>query len=90
MKTFTMYRHNDISATHDANQVNPPTEPQFEGVVFSGCEVNMITVDRKAIRFDNVQGNGVNVFWRDLIVGRGIRFFFRQLRSGILCLRDRR
>lgn len=35
MKTFTMYRRGDISATHDENQRNDPDEPQFEGVVFS-------------------------------------------------------
>lgn len=30
-----MYRHNVPMETHDGNQANPPTEPQFEGVVFS-------------------------------------------------------
>jgi hypothetical protein len=45
-------------------------------------------IDRKAMRFS--KGNhGTNVFWRDLnpFVGRGIKFWFRQLRSGIRCLR---
>jgi hypothetical protein len=35
MKTFTVYRRLDISATHSADQANPPDQPQFEGVVFS-------------------------------------------------------
>lgn len=39
MKTFTMYRKLDISATHNENQVNPPDEPQFEGVVFTDGSV---------------------------------------------------
>jgi hypothetical protein len=39
MKFFRTYRALDISATHDANQVNPPDEPQFEGVVFSDGSV---------------------------------------------------
>lgn len=34
MKTFTMYRRGDLSATHDSNQANAPDEPQFEGVEF--------------------------------------------------------
>lgn len=34
-----MYRKLDISATHDANQVNLPDEKQFEGVVFSDGKV---------------------------------------------------
>lgn len=35
MRCFTVYRRGDLSATHDANQVNPPDAPQFEGVVFT-------------------------------------------------------
>lgn len=35
MKTFIMYRREDISATHNSDQVNPPSEPQFEGIIFS-------------------------------------------------------
>lgn len=34
MKTFTIYRRGDLSATHDKNQVNAPDKPQAEGVVF--------------------------------------------------------
>ncbi len=33
-KPFTVYRRGDISATHNEDQVNPPDEPQFFGVVF--------------------------------------------------------
>jgi hypothetical protein len=45
MKTFTMYRRGDISATHDANQANAPDEPQFEGVVFDDgkCVLHWLT-----------------------------------------------
>ncbi len=39
MKRFIMYRRLDLSATHDANQVNLPNEPQFEGIVFSDGKV---------------------------------------------------
>ncbi len=39
MKTFTMYRKADISATHNENQVNPPDEPQCGGVVFADGSV---------------------------------------------------
>jgi hypothetical protein len=35
MRTFTMYRRANLSATHDANQANAADEPQFEGVVFA-------------------------------------------------------
>lgn len=35
IKRFTMYRRGDLSATHNEQQVAPPNEPQFEGVVFS-------------------------------------------------------
>ena len=39
MKRFTMYRKNVPDATHDANQKNPPNEPQFEGILFSDGRV---------------------------------------------------
>ncbi len=39
VKTFKMYRHSDLSATHDKNQVNKSDEVQFEGVVFSDGKV---------------------------------------------------
>ncbi len=35
MRRFSVFRRGDLSATHDANQANPPDAPQFEGVVFS-------------------------------------------------------
>ena len=35
IRRFTMFRRGDLSATHNENQVAPPDEPQFEGVVFS-------------------------------------------------------
>lgn len=39
MRTFTMYRRGDLSATHDEQQCNAPDEPQFEGVEFSDGRV---------------------------------------------------
>ena len=45
MKTFTVYRKNDISATHDSNQVNAPDLPQYEGAVFDDghCVLHWLT-----------------------------------------------
>ena len=34
VNTFIVYRRN-IPATHNSNQANPPSEPQYEGVIFS-------------------------------------------------------
>ena len=39
MRRFTMFRRNVPDETHDANQKNPPDEPQFEGVVFTDGSV---------------------------------------------------
>lgn len=39
MKTFTCYRPNVPTTTHDENQRNSPDAPQFEGVVFSDGRV---------------------------------------------------
>ena len=40
IKRFYMLRKADLSTTHNALQVNPPDQPQFEGVMFSdGCVV---------------------------------------------------
>jgi hypothetical protein len=56
MKRFTMYRKLDISATHDTNQVNPPDEPQFEGVVFSDGKVAIrwLTAKRSVAVWDSM------------------------------------
>jgi hypothetical protein len=35
MRRFTVFRRGDLSATHNADQVNGPDQAQFEGVVFS-------------------------------------------------------
>jgi hypothetical protein len=35
MRRFTVYRRGDLSATHNADQVNAPDQPQYAGVVFS-------------------------------------------------------
>jgi hypothetical protein len=39
LETFTMFRRNVSDATHNADQKNPPCEPQFEGVRFSDGSV---------------------------------------------------
>lgn len=39
MQRFTVYRPAVPSTTHNADQVNPPDQPQFEGVVFSDGRV---------------------------------------------------
>lgn len=49
MRTFKMYRREDISATHDFNQVNPADEVQFEGIEF--------TDGRVAIRWLTAKGS---------------------------------
>lgn len=48
MKTFTVYRRGDLSETHNSDQVNPPDEPQFEGVVFGDgtCVIRWMTAGR--------------------------------------------
>jgi hypothetical protein len=35
VRRFTVFRRGDLSATHNADQVNAPDQPQYEGVVFS-------------------------------------------------------
>lgn len=42
-------------------------------------------IDTKAIRFQT-RHYAINVFWHDLISGRGKRFFFAQLKKGIKVL----
>lgn len=34
-RRFVVFRRGDLSETHNENQVNPPDQPQYEGVVFS-------------------------------------------------------
>ena len=45
MKRFHAYRAADISKTHTHNQVNPPDEIQYEGIVFDNgkCVLNWKT-----------------------------------------------
>lgn len=49
-----MYRKGDLSKTHNSNQVNPPEEPQFEGVVFTDgtCAIRWCT-EKKSTSFWN-------------------------------------
>jgi len=44
-RVFRAYRTEDISDTHDENQVNPPDQVQYEGVVFSDgrCAIRWLT-----------------------------------------------
>ena len=35
IRTFTVYRRGDLSATHDKVQWTGPDEPQFDGAVFA-------------------------------------------------------
>lgn len=48
MERFTVYRQSVPDETHDANQKNPPDQPQFEGVVFSDgtCAIRWLTAKR--------------------------------------------
>ena len=39
IRTFTMYRRNVPSETHNELQANPPDQPQFEGVLFADGKV---------------------------------------------------
>ena len=57
MKTFTMYRHNTPTDTHNSDQVNPPDEPQFEGVVFSDGKVAVrwLTAKRSVSVWDSME-----------------------------------
>jgi hypothetical protein len=57
MKRFTVYRKGDISATHDLNQVNPPNEVQFEGVIFSDGKVAVrwLTAKRSVSVWDSIE-----------------------------------
>jgi len=50
-----MYRRLDISDTHDENQANPPDEPQFEGIVFTGgkCVIHWLTAVGSVSVFDS-------------------------------------
>ncbi len=56
-KTFKMYRTADISTTHDVNQVNPPDEVQFEGIVFSDGKVAVrwLTAKRSVSVWDSME-----------------------------------
>lgn len=49
IRTFTMYRKNVSTDTHDENQRNGPDEPQFEGVVFSDGRVAVRWLTAKRI-----------------------------------------
>lgn len=56
MKTFTVYRPSPPE-THDANQKNPPDQPQFEGVIFSDGRVALrwLTAARSVSVWDSFE-----------------------------------
>lgn len=55
IKRFEVYRTLDISDTHEPNQVNPPEQVQFEGVVFSDgkCVIRWLTESRSISVWDD-------------------------------------
>jgi hypothetical protein len=54
-ETFTVYRRGDISANHDENQMQPPDQPQYFGVVFPSGKtvINWNTVIKSVSVFDS-------------------------------------
>lgn len=56
MNVFTVYRDNVPSETHDANQANPPSLPQFQGVVFDDgtVAVRWMTAKRSTSVWDSL------------------------------------
>jgi len=78
VRTFTTYRRGDISDTHDENQMNPPDQPQFHGVVWPDgtCTIRWATAkaatavwdsfeDMEAIHGHYEDGYGTEVVWDD-------------------------
>ena len=57
MRTFTMLRKGNLSTTHGCNQVNPPDEAQFEGVIFSDgkCAIRWLTLKRSISVWDSFE-----------------------------------
>lgn len=58
MRRFTMYRRDaERFEHHDANQLNAPDEPQFEGVVFSDGKVAVrwLTAKRSVSVWDDLE-----------------------------------
>ena len=57
MNRFTAYRSEDLSDTHNADQVNPPEQAQFEGVVFDNgkCVINWLTAVRSIAVWDSFE-----------------------------------
>ena len=57
MKTFTVYRRGDLSATHDENQWTGPDQAQYEGVVFTDgrCVLRWLTEKRSVSVWDSFE-----------------------------------
>ena len=56
-RVFRAYRKKDITDTHDKNQVNPPDQVQYEGVVFSDgkCALRWLTEKRSVSIWDSYE-----------------------------------
>lgn len=74
MKTFTVYRPQVPTDTHNEDQRNAPDEPQFQGVVFDSgkCVIQWLTAIRSVAVFDSlddmirIHGHpeyGTNIVW---------------------------
>jgi hypothetical protein len=77
-RTFSVYRTEDISANHDANQMNPPDEVQYFGTIFPSGKavINWNTAIKSVSVFDSLDdlwkihghaqdGYGTEVLWHD-------------------------
>jgi len=53
MKTFTAFRPAIPDGTHNGDQMNPPDQPQYEGVVFTDgtCAIRWMTACRSTSIF---------------------------------------
>lgn len=74
MKTFTVYRPQVSTDTHNEDQRNAPDEPQFQGVIFDSgkCVIQWLTSVRSVAVFDSfedmlrIHGHpeyGTNIVW---------------------------
>jgi len=57
MNRFTAYRKLDISDTHNENQMNDPSEPQYQGCVFESgkCVIQWLTAVSSVSVFDTFE-----------------------------------
>lgn len=57
MRTFVVYRPDISALTHDENQRNAPSRPQFEGVIFSDgrCAIRWLTAKGSTACWDSFE-----------------------------------